>query len=218
MPFDFLRRKKKAPAGETVDVVGSGAAASSQPGRVAFDGWTEDWRLTGQMVIAGRLSDALNRRDPIDIVDVRWGPMDGSEAMVPAPGLKTVDPYDLVVVLVGDDPIPDTSEEGRNAHRVHKVSYEVALEVPPYRVIGTVYLYPGSEPESLLSRSSEMFVPVVEATATVGGQPVGEPLSAILVNRQYLRGVEQVDLRTGERHETLPGAPLGGTNWTDRAR
>jgi hypothetical protein len=40
----------------------------------------------------------------------------------------------------------------------------------------------------------------------------------VLVNRQYLRGVEQVDVRTGERHEKLPGASLGGTNWTDRAR
>jgi hypothetical protein len=41
---------------------------------------------------------------------------------------------------------------------------------------------------------------------------------AILVNRAYLRGVEQVDARTGERHEKLPGASLGGVNWTDRAR
>jgi hypothetical protein len=44
------------------------------------------------------------------------------------------------------------------------------------------------------------------------------PASAILVNRQYLRGVEQVDVRTGERHAPLPGAPLGGVNWSDRSR
>ena len=110
---------------------------------MAFDGLTEDWRLTGQMMIEGRLSDALNKREPIELLTVQWGPVDGSEPMVDAPGLKTVDPYDLVIVVAGDDSIPEMSEDGRAAHRVHKVSYEVAIEVPPYRVIGTVYLHPG---------------------------------------------------------------------------
>jgi hypothetical protein len=111
------------------------------------------------------------------------------------------------------------SDDERSAHRVHKVSYEVALEVPPYRVVGTIMLYPGSEPDSLLHRGSDMFVPVVNATASIGERPVGPtPVPAILVNRQYLRGVEQVDARTGERHEPLPGASMGGVNWTDRSR
>ena len=212
MPFDFLKRKKAS------DAAHSPAAAAKTQG-VAFDGLTEDWRLTGQMMIEGRLSDALNKREPIELLTVQWGPVDGSEPMVEAPGLKTVDPYDLVIVVAGDDSIPEMSEEGRTAHRVHKVSYEVAIEVPPYRVIGTVYLHPGSEPDSLLSRSSEMFVPIVEATAMMGDRRVGpETASAVLVNRQYIRGVEQVDVRTGERHQKLPGASMGGTNWTDRAR
>ena len=171
------------------------------------------------MLVAGRLSDALNKREPIAIADVSWAPVDGSEPLAPAPGLKTVDPYDLVIVLAGEGSLPEMTEDERTAHRVHKVSYEVALEVPPYRVVGTVYLYPGSEPDSLLQRSSEMFVPVVDATATMGDRPVGTAqASAILVNRQYLRGVEQVDARTGERHAPLPGASMGGINWTDRSR
>ena len=215
MPFlDFLKRKKAPDA----------ASASAAPGArsttagIVFDGLTEDWRLVGRMMIDGRLSDALNKREPIEIIDVQWGPVDGSEPMVAAPGLKTVDPYDLVVVIAGDDSLPDMTDDGKAAHKVHKVSYEVAIEVPPYRVVGTVYLHPGSEPDSLLSRSSEMFVPIVDATATMGDRRVGpEDATAVLVNRQYIRGVEQVDLRTGERHERLPGAPLGGTNWTDRS-
>ena len=212
MPFDFLKRKKASGAAHQ-------PAAAAKTQGVAFDGLTEDWRLTGQMMIEGRLSDALNKREPIELLTVQWGPVDGSEPMVEAPGLKTVDPYDLVIVVAGDDSIPEMSEEGRTAHRVHKVSYEVAIEVPPYRVIGTVYLHPGSEPDSLLSRSSEMFVPIVEATAMMGDRRVGpETASAVLVNRQYIRGVEQVDVRTGERHQKLPGASMGGTNWTDRAR
>ena len=213
MPFDFLKRKKPP---ET-----SPEAAASVPVEqgIAFEGLTEEWRLIGRMLIAGRMSDALNKREPIAIVDVQWAPVDDSEVLAPAPGLKSVDPYDLVIVLAGGDPQAGLTEEERAAHRVHKVSYEVALEVPPFRVVGTVLLYPGSEPDSLLQRSSDMFVPITEATAWIGDRPVGSlPASAILVNRQYLRGVEQVDVRTGERHAPLPGSPLGGTTWTDRSR
>jgi hypothetical protein len=213
MPFDFLKRKK-APAD-------AGQAASPVPVEqgIPFEGLTEEWRLVGSMIVEGRMSDALNKREPISIVDVSWAPVDDPEALTPAPGLKSVDPYDLIIVLADGGSLPDMSDAERTAHRVHKVSYEVALEAPPFRVVGTVLLYPGSEPDSLLQRSSEMFVPVVDATAWMGDRPVGVlPASAILVNRQYLRGVEQVDVRTGERHEPLPGSPLGGVNWSDRSR
>jgi hypothetical protein len=81
-----------------------------------------------------------------------------------------------------------------------------------------VYLHPGSEPERLLDRATEMFVPVVDATAYLEGNPVAPEMDAILVNRFYLRGIEQVDRRTGERHQKLPGAPLGGVSWQDRSR
>ena len=212
MPFDFLKRRKGS------DPAAAATTPSAAAQGVPFEGLTEDWRLVGRMLIDGRISDALNKRDPIDIVDVLWAPVDGSAALAPAPGLRNVDPYDLVLVLAGDT-LADMTEEERTAHRVHKVSYEVALEVPPYRVIGTVLLYPGSEPDSLLSRSSEMFVPIVDATATMGDRPVSaEQASAILVNRAYLRGVEQIDMRTGERHKKLPGGSMGGVNWTDRTR
>lgn len=64
-----------------------------------------------------------------------------------------------------------------------------------------------------------MFVPVVNATASLPGQRLSQPSSnVILVNRAYLRGVEQVDARTGERYEKLPGGSLGGAQWTDRTR
>jgi hypothetical protein len=215
VPFEFLRRRKEAPAPEATApaptmLVGHG---------ISFEGMTEDWRLVGRMLVSGRLSDALNRREPIDLADMQWAPMDGSAPLGPAPGLKTVDPYDLVLVLAGEDSLPAMSEQERSAHRVHKVTYEVALEIPPYRVVGTVQLYPGNEPHQLLDRSNDMFVPVIDATATMAGQPVS-PLgtAVILVNRAYLRGVDQVDARTGERHEKLPGGSLGGAQWSDKAR
>lgn len=215
MPFDFLRRRKDEPTAAQAPP----PPAAPEPAGIPFDGMTEDWRLVGRMLVEGRLSDALNRREPIAIADVQWQPMDGSEPLAPAPGLKSVDPYDLVLVTAGEDSLPAMTEEKRAASRVHKVTYEVALEIPPYRVVGTVQLFPGHEPSQLLNRSNDMFVPVVHATATVAGRPIG-PFEAhvILVNRAYLRGVDQVDARTGERHDKLPGGSMGGAQWTDRTR
>ena len=51
------------------------------------------------------------------------------------------------------------------------------------------------------------------------GREVSPPQTdVILVNRAYLRGVDQIDARTGERHEKLPGGSMGGAQWTDRTR
>lgn len=215
MPFDFLRRRKEPPP---ADAPAKPKPAGSGPG-IPFEGITEDWRLVGRMLVDGRLSDALNRREPIALRDMQWAPMDGSEPLAAAPGLKSVDPYDLVLVIGGDESLPDMTEAERSAHKVHKVTYEVGLEVPPYRVIGTVLLYPGYEPGRLLERSNEMFVAVVNATASMAAETISPPgTDVILVNRAYLRGVEQIDARTGERYEKLPGGSLGGAQWTDKTR
>ncbi len=212
MPFDFLKRGRVKPG----EAAGAGQLpdSSAQPktGGIAFDGMTEEWRLVGKMRLEGRLSDALNRRDAIPIGDVSWAPIDGSEPFTEVPGLKSIDPYDLIIVLAGESSLPPLNEDEKAAHRIHKVSYEVALEVPPFRILGTVYLYPGTDPERLLDRATEMFVPVVDAVAYLGDQRVGDPsVDTFLVNRSYLRGVEQIDRRTGARHRDYPGAPLGGS-------
>lgn len=223
MPFGFLKRRKDegAPSPGT-----RGSGSSSAPGLhagaprgVRFVALTEDWRLSGSMNITGRLSDALNKREALPIHDVKWGPPDGSAPLEPAPGLQSVDPYDLILVTAGDESLPPLTETERAALKVHKIAYDVALEAPPFRVIGTVYLHPGSDPERLMERSSEMFVAVVDAVARLGDVDVSDPeVEAILVNRFYLRGVEQVDKRTGQRHPKLPGQPLGGVSWQERSR
>ena len=54
--------------------------------------------------------------------------------------------------------------------------------------------------------------------AKLGEAEVTDPdVEVILVNRFYLRGVSQVDKRTGQPHQRLPGAPLGGTSWQERS-
>jgi hypothetical protein len=217
VPLNFLRKKKP-------DAATDGAAAAAAPpkasprGGVAFDGLTEEWRLVGRMNIDGRLSDSLNKREAIEIHDVQWAPIDGSAPLSPAPGLRSVDPYDLILVLAGEGTLPALTEAEKAAHRVHKVAYEVALEAPPFRVLGTVLMNPGSEPDRLLDRATEMFVAVIDAQAFLGAEEVaaGE-VDTVLVNRFYLRGVEQIDKRTGLKHQKLPGAPLGGISWQDKS-
>jgi hypothetical protein len=213
VPFNFLRRKKD----ESSTPAAAPAAARARSG-TAFDGLTEEWRLLGRMQIEGRLSDALNKREAIEIADVRWEPIDGSEPLSEAPGLRSVDPYDLILVFAGEGSIPEMSDAEIAAHKVHKVSFDVALEAPPFRVTGTVFMHPGSEPDRLLDRATEMFVAVVDAVAMLGDKRVGDPeVDTILVNRFYLRGVEQIDKRTGMKAQKLPGMPLGGTTWQDRS-
>jgi hypothetical protein len=216
VPFDFLRRKKDD-SQRASDSTQRGPAPPGKP--IPFDGLTEEWRLIGRMHIEGRLSDALNKREALAISDVSWAPLDGSGDFNPVPGLKSIDPYDLIIVLAGEATQPPLSEAEKIAHKVHKIAYDVALEAPPFRIVGTVFLYPGSEPDRLLDRATEMFVPVVDAIAYLGDRQVSDPdIDTILVNRFYLRGVEQVDKRTGEPHQKLPGAPLGGISWQDRSR
>ena len=215
MPFGFLKRRKDD------EPTTRARTPSTRPGgpSTAFEGLTEEWRLVGRMHVRGRLTDALNKRESLQISDVQWAPIDGSAPLEPAPGLKAIDPYDLILVVAGDSDLPPLTEAERNAHKVHKISYDVALEAPPFRVIGTVHLYPGSEPDRLLDRATEMFVPVTDALAYLGDAPVSDPeVGVVLVNRFYLRGVEQIDKRTGLKPQKLPGAPLGGTSWQDRGR
>jgi hypothetical protein len=214
VPFDFLKRRKDpAESGATTATVGGVGVRG-----VAFEGLTEEWRIVGEMHVAARLSDALNKREAVTISDVQWAPVDGSEELSPASGIKAVDPYDLILVLAGAATLPPLTDAERTAYKVHKIPFDVALEVPPFRVIGTVYLHPGSEPERLLDRATEMFFPVVAATAFLGEQQLADEMDAILVNRFYLRGLEQIDRRTGLRPQQLPGQPLGGISWRDRSR
>jgi hypothetical protein len=203
VPFGFGKRDAKstesAEASGAVPDAPSSVAMPAAGGGVAFDGLTEEWRLVGVMDVTGRLSDALNRRDAISIHDVSWAPLDGSEPLSPVPGLRSIDPYDLIVVLAGEDSLPDFSDDEKAAHRVHKVGYEVSLEIPPFRVRGTVHLYPGYEPDRLLDRSNDMFFAVTDGQVTLNDSRIGEAATdTILVNRQYLRRVEQLESNTGD--------------------
>jgi hypothetical protein len=206
MPFGFHRRAggtkpQPAPAGPgspNARSAGGGRAGGRRAG-VPFDGLTEEWRLVGVMELEGRLLDILNRREAIPIGDMQWSTLGALADLEPAPGLQKVDPYDLIVVLAGDETLPPLNDAEKSALRVHKVAYDVILALPPYQVIGTVFLHAGSEPERLMDRGTDLFFPVTNAVALLGDIPVSdEGIDVVLVNRSYLRGVEQVDRRVIE--------------------
>lgn len=192
MPFGFGKKadaKPESAAGPASTHAGSG---------IPFEGLTEDWRIRGVLLVEGRLSDVLNRRETVAMADVWWAPADGTGAEEPAPGLRSIDPYDLIIVLAGPNSLPPLTEEERAAHRIHKVPYDVELEVPPFRVQGMVHLYPGWVPDRLLEGGSrggkDMFVPVTDALAYHGDQLLSQgEADVILVNRFYLRGVKQME-------------------------
>ena len=119
--------------------------------------------------------------------------------------------------VAGETSLPTMSTDEAAAHRIHKVAYDLLLEAPPYRIIGTVNLYPGTDPSRLLDRSSEMFVPVTHARASLGERVIGTDANVILVNRLYLRGVEQVDRSTGEVASPLPDMSTGAKETDDAA-
>jgi hypothetical protein len=206
LPFDFLRRRKgpapddssnpRPSARQSADRdaahPASDRGAGTATGGVRFDGLTEDWRLNGTMLIDSRLSDALNRRETVAIADVEWAPIDGSGPMVPAPGLKAIDPYDLIAVLAGPDTLPEYTDEEKAARRVRKDPYQVVLEAPPFRIVGTVHVFPGTDPRQMLDQIPAMFIPLTDAVAYVADRPVAGPgIEVVLVNRLYVRGVEE---------------------------
>jgi hypothetical protein len=199
--FNPFKRGEPKPEAETpaagdASAAPEAVAAATLPEGVPFDALTEEWRLIGVMRVAGRLSDALNRRETIPISDVSWAPADGSAPFTAAAGLQALDPYDLVVVLGGRESLPPQTDEERSAHRIHKIDYDVALDCPPFRIVGTVHLFPGTDPVRLLDRTTELFIPLTDAVTFLGDQRVGDArVDVALVNKSYLRGVEQLEDR-----------------------
>lgn len=191
--FDFLRRSKAAPPAPPPP------AAPPQSG-MPFDCCTEDWRIRGRVEATGRLLDSLNQREALDIADAEWAPLDGSADFQPVPGLKSVDPYDVLVVFASAATMPGRSLEASAAHRRSKEMYDVILEVPPFHVVGTVHLYPGLDPLTLLDHATNLYVAVTGGVVLHGEARLGpaEP-TTILVNRSYTTRIHQVE--DARRHQ-----------------
>ena len=114
MPLlDFFRRSKAPPPAppSAVEPVRAG---------MPFDCCTEDWRIRGRVNTAGRLIDSLNHREALEIADAEWAPLNASTEFQAVPGLKSVDPYDVLVVFASAATMPGRSQEATAAHRRSK--------------------------------------------------------------------------------------------------
>ncbi len=207
MPLLDIFRKKRPEAATP-------AAGPEIPPGTLLHGYTEDWHLRGRVRLDGRLLDALDLREPLAIEDVEWAPVDGSGGFEPAPGLRTVDPYDLILVFAGPGTMPERTPEEAAAHRRAKEHFSVLLHLPPFRIAGVVHLYPGNEPLSLLDRATHLFFAVTDADAAVGDVRIGPPEpTTILANHSYLTRVEQIERAgTGSEADEEEEAEAPATN------
>lgn len=201
MPFGFGRKQDEA-----VLVPGAPLEVAPTTARsIAFQGFTEEWRLEGHLVLTGRLLEVLNQREPVPVTSVRWAPIDGHAALEPAPGITELDPYDLIVVIAGSSTLAAKTDDERAAHRIHKVSFDVAVTAPPFRVIGSVQVHPGAVPESIMDRGGALFAALTDAAVHHGDTAMDlGGADTVLVNRAYIREVVQVDLSTGLPYANLP--------------
>jgi hypothetical protein len=154
-----------------------------------FVALTEDGRIDAMLAQSGALAALLEKRAPINISSIFRGPNDGTN-MAAIPGSKSVDPYDISIVMPAADGDPLVSDADKDAWQRFRVAYDVTLEATPFRVTGVLYLLPSQDAMALTERGSELFLPVFTPMVHCGAMTlVDVPHDAILVNRSHIRKV-----------------------------
>jgi hypothetical protein len=156
-----------------------------------FVALTQNVRVDASLAQGGvKLADALEKRQSVVVNGVMQGPSDGMTPLLPAPGIRSIDPYDISIAMPAEDGEPVVTEADRNAWMMYRVAYDVTLTVPPYTASGVVLLFESQDPSSLTERGSELFVPVFAPTVQIGEVTIKDtPRDAILVNRAHIRRV-----------------------------
>jgi hypothetical protein len=154
-----------------------------------FVALTEDGRIDAMLAQGGALAALLEKRAPININSIFRGPNDGTN-MAAVSGSKSVDPYDISIVMPAADGDPLVSDADKDAWQRFRVAYDVTLEATPFRVTGVLYLLPSQDAMALTERGSELFLPVFTPMVHCGAMTlVDVPHDAILVNRSHIRKV-----------------------------
>jgi hypothetical protein len=117
--------------------------------------------VSGVVARAGRLRDALESGDEIEVERARWTPLDGSPAAAPR-GIRLA--ADDVWIAAGDD-----DAQGP----VHAVWHHVSLAVGPYLVEGDLPTMPGFDPGRALTRPSGSFVLLRDVRVSLADRPTG---------------------------------------------
>jgi hypothetical protein len=172
-------------------VAGSTGIVVSRKRPGHFVALTEDGRIDAVLAQGGiKLAAALEKRAAIGVSNAQQGSNDLSVPLVPAPSVKTVDPYDISIVMPAEDGEPVVSEADRDAWSRFRVAYDVTLEATPFKVSGVLLLLPSQDPYALTERGTELFVPVFSPTVQANGVTLRDtPRDAVLVNRSHMRRV-----------------------------
>jgi hypothetical protein len=189
VPFDFLKRRK--PAAVAPEAAATAGRCGGHPVRRHDRGLAPG----GPMMIDGRMSDALNKREPDRPSTTSPGAGRRQRADGAGAGLKSVDPYDLVIVLTATTP----SRRWRTRARPPGPQGVLRGRArgPPYRCRDRLPL-PGSETRLAAPALVGHVRPDRGRHGVARCRQIGTGRSTtILVNRQYLRGVEQVDVADG---------------------
>lgn len=159
-----------------------------------FVALTEDGRIDAMLSQGGvKIADLLEKRSAIPVNNARQGANDLSAPLVPAGGIKSIDPYDVTIVMPAEDGEPVVSDADRQVLSKFRVAYDVTLEATLFKVTGILMLLASTDPYSLTERGTELFLPVFAPVVFVGASPVRDvPRDAILINRSHLRRVNAV--------------------------
>lgn len=172
----------------------SGAWSEPTTSTHRFRAWTEESYVTGTLVTRhrhDRLSDILNRREPVTLADTYMFPF-GAPRSVASQRRAVRDPFDFDMVL--GDALDVNDPSFRAARRIHKVRYPVLITGTGFEVRGTIHLFPGNAPEVATYHTGVLFVPVTNHVVRLHGRVVSGPDSeVVLVNRHVIREIRQLD-------------------------
>ncbi len=162
-----------------------------QGGSHFFRAWTEDLYISGFVADSERLSDALNRREPLKVDQPKIHGLRSAGWPTRPEGDVIIDPFDLEFVLGHASVVPMAD---RLAKRIHKVQYPVIIEGQNFEIVGAMHVFAGNTPEFALHRAGQLFLPITEPSVRRGGRVVSDRYTDIaLVNRYAVRSIQQLD-------------------------
>jgi hypothetical protein len=156
--------------------------------------WTDHAEISGSIECGDRLSDALNARETLVVRD-GVAHVAGSPWLPERVPALEVDPFAVSVAIGACPPRRASAMPGTTPARwVHKVTYPVRITGEDFSVTGRIHVFPGNQPEFVLSRLGSLFFPVTDATLRVRGRIVSDPWTGVvLVSRYAVRRLEPLD-------------------------
>ena len=158
---------------------------ANEPVKLALTLFTDAFVIKGNLrTRQGRITDVLNAGDE-DFIVLEDAIVDefGTRSQAVRTEYAQVN-LDAVLFVVSD-----TSVEPRPDLRTPKVTEQAMISIPPFRIIGHIYLLPERDLHDALGELRGRFVPVTDATFwsdTVGEARTSAPMLAFNHNRAHI--------------------------------